>query len=78
MQGRLAASHLPASAAPHLPQAAKLLRELKKRLAERRADAVASAAVEGAPSAGPEPFRVGVSGPPGAGTCPPACPPGQC
>jgi hypothetical protein len=73
-----------------LPQAAKLLRELQKRMAERRQDSdeqgrgVASTTITASSSSrstrssggssssssllpGPEPFRVGVSGPPGAG-----------
>ena len=50
---------------PHA-QAAKLLRDLQRRVAERRAASVAAAAAA-AQLPGPEPFRVGVSGPPGAG-----------
>ncbi|PRW61519.1 Methylmalonic aciduria type A mitochondrial [Chlorella sorokiniana] len=50
----------------HQLQAAKLLRELQRRVAERRAASVAAAAAA-AQLPGPEPFRVGVSGPPGAG-----------
>ena len=82
--------HSPGPALP--PQAAKLLRELQKRMAERRRDAdeqgrgIASNTSTGGSSTssssggrsrstttttsllpGPEPFRVGVSGPPGAG-----------
>lgn len=61
----------------HQLQAAKLLRELQKRLVERRAEAAAGTAAAtanptsaiplAAAAHGPEPFRVGVSGPPGAG-----------
>ena len=56
----------PPSPTPPAPQAAKLLRELRKRVAERRAASVV-AAQAAAQLPGPEPFRVGVSGPPGAG-----------
>ena len=47
-----------------LLQAAKLLRELQKRMAERRQEASGAA---GSLLPRREPFRVGVSGPPGAG-----------